>query len=337
MYRRLEEKHMSSSARFFATGKLFVAGEYAVLKPEGKAILVPVKKGIRVIATFRQRFRIRNYQRPKENQSFLTPSEIINPRVRMAVEVARIVVKNHKLSWRPFSLIIHSNISTQDMKYGLGSSGAIVVATIGAILSLFNIPFTSLDLFKLSVKATDDLVQDTSFADLAVSSFKQAIVYSKFNDETSMRLKTQHIPDLLQSDWEGLVIEPTQLSFKDMVVIFSGVSSDSTPLVQLAKPHLSNDWILESNQMLDAWIANPKLPLRHFSMHLRRLAKQSGANMFTPEIEQLLSWAKNHQIDAKFSGAGGGDCILMRIPPSKRKMLLNILPPFEVLKGIISV
>lgn len=205
---------MSSNVRFFAPGKLFIAGEYAVLKPEGKAILVPVKKGIRVMATFRQRFRIRNRQRPKENQAYITPSEIINPRVRMAVEVARIYIESQALSWQPFSLIIDSNISSQDMKYGLGSSGAIVVATLGAILTLYQVSFTAMDLFKLSVKATDDLVQETSFADLAVSSFKQSIVYSKFNEKTALRLKTQHVPDLLLSDWDGLLIQPIMFQLR---------------------------------------------------------------------------------------------------------------------------
>jgi phosphomevalonate kinase len=328
---------MLSSARFFAPGKLFIAGEYAVLNPEGKAILVPVKKGISVRATFRQRFRIRNHQRPNENQFFTHPSDIVNSRVRMAVEVARIVVESHQLPWKAFSLIIHSNISTQDMKYGLGSSGAIVVATIGAILTLYQIPFSALELYKLSVKATDELVQDSSFADLAVSSFKQSIVYSKFNEPTALRLKTLHIPDLLTTPWDGLVIEPIQIPTKEMVVIFSGVSSDSHPLVQQAKAHINPDWIVQSNQMIDAWITNPTLPLRDFSMHLRKLATQSGTPMFTPEIEQLLSWAKNHQFDAKFSGAGGGDCVLVRIPKSLRKMLVNILPPYEVLNGIISL
>lgn len=136
----------------------------------------------------------------------------------------------------------------------------------------------------------------------------------------------------------GWIIDSAHyVPIKDLVVIFSGVSSDSTPLIQQVNAYLDEGWIVQSNTMLESWIQNPAFPLRSFSMHLRDLANRSGAPMFTPEIEQLLNWAKNHQFDAKFSGAGGGDCLLIRIAPSQRKILKKILPPYEVLKGIISL
>ena len=329
---------MKSSARYFAPGKLFIAGEYAVLKPEGKAILVPVKKGIRVQAAFHKRFRIRNAQRPKENQSFSSTSEIINPRIRLAVEVSRLYLESKGHPWQPFSLIIQSNISSQDMKYGLGSSGAVIVATIGAILSLFSLEFDALTLFKLAVKANHDVMMDSSFADLAISSFKVPLLYSRFNEKVDMMLNTNHIPTLIQNHWEGLVIQPIPIPTKDFVVVFSGVSSDSTPLISQVKPHLSEEWVQASNTLIDAWLVDPSCSLTLFSMHLRALATHANVAMFTPEIEQLLTWAKANSWDGKFSGAGGGDCVIIRIPKARQKeALATILPPYQVLKAIISV
>ena len=328
---------MSSKVVYFAPGKLFIVGEYAVLQPSGKAILVPTKKGITITASFRQRFRIRNRQFVTDNQRYGHPSDIRNPRMRLAIEVVRIYVEHLGHTWRPFSLIVQSDISTQDEKYGFGSSGALVVATIGAILRLYRVKFSYLDVYKLSVKAMMGGFSNSSFADLAVSSFRHPIVYQRFSESMFTYIQTHFTPHLLLKPWDGLLIEPIQVDTKDLRVVFTGVSSDSTPLIQAAMPSLGEAWIQRSNDLVDEWINQPQnATLSASSSHLRVLDKQASIGMFNEPIQRIMSWATERGLDAKFSGAGGGDCVLIRASSSRWDTIKKQLPhSAKVLSDII--
>jgi phosphomevalonate kinase len=308
-----------------------------VLRPNGKAILIPTKKGITITASFRQRFRIRNRQFVNDNQSYTQASEIRNPRMRLAIEVVRIYLEHLGHTWRPFSLIVTSDISMQDEKYGFGSSGALVVATIGAILKLYRIKLSSLDVYKLSVKAMMSGFSNSSFADLAVSSFQQPILYGRFSESAFTYVQTHFTPHILLQPWDGLHIEPIQFNTHDLRVVFTGVSSDSTPLVESALPHLDEMWIQRSNDGVYQWIKQPEsAKLSASSAHLLLLDKQASIGMFNDPIVRILSWANHHGLDAKFSGAGGGDCVLIRASDAQWDNVKKQLPhPAKVLSDII--
>lgn len=329
---------MRSSSQFFAPGKLFLAGEYAVLSPLGKAILMPTKLGILVKATFRKRFRIRNQNFPQENQSYLSPSDIRNQKIRLAVEVSRIYCQAQGRLWQPFSLRILSTISSEKEKYGLGSSGAIVVATIGAILRLYEVDYTPLDLFKLAVKATIHTEKQSSFADVAVSSFKQAIRYKRFSELAKTHIQTQFTPSLIAQTWDGLVIEPLTIK-PSITVIYSGVSSPSGPLIERAQAVLDETWIQQSNTLVEAWLkASSDVPFSRILEHLIVLDSRGQIGMFPASIQHILMWAKKHHLDIKTSGAGGGDCLLVQHGEATISEALKNLPqPARVLSDIIAL
>ena len=178
---------------------------------------------------------------------------------------------------------------------------------------------------------------NSSFADLAVSSFRQPIVYQRFDESTFTYIQTHFTPHLLLKPWVGLHIEPIQVDTKDLWVVFTGVSSDSTPLVQLALPHLDETWIQRSNDLVDQWINQPhQATLSVSSSHLHVLDKRATIGMFNEPIQRILSWANDHGLDAKFSGAGGGDCVLIRASSSQWYTLKKQLPhPAKALSDII--
>ena len=70
---------MPNKVSFFAPGKLFIAGEYAVTENLGEAIIMPVKKGINVTIQSHKINTIVNLQYPSENMTFETINEIKNP------------------------------------------------------------------------------------------------------------------------------------------------------------------------------------------------------------------------------------------------------------------
>jgi mevalonate kinase len=61
---------MPNKASYFAPGKLFLAGEYAVTYPQGEAIILPVKIGIKVTIASKKKYAITNLQYPKESMPF---------------------------------------------------------------------------------------------------------------------------------------------------------------------------------------------------------------------------------------------------------------------------
>jgi phosphomevalonate kinase len=329
---------MLNKASYFAPGKLFLAGEYAVTYPQGEAIILPVKIGIQVTIASKKKYEIINLQYPKDSMMFNIISDIPNPYLRLALEVVRQWLEAKKIPWRIFSIKIDSTLVADHGKYGLGSSGAITVALIGALLTFHGVSFTSETLYKLAVVATVQNFQDTSFGDVACSSFAKPIHYRKFLPTMLPLIKTLHVHTLIDMPWEGLLLNPILKLPLTPIVIYSGTSADSHTLVKLLTPHLTSDWVKQSNQyvhtLMTSW--DTKV-IDAIHRHLQTLATISKAPLFTKGIDAILKIAHACEGVGKFSGAGGGDCTLVFIPPSKQTIFLKQMKKekYHVLSDII--
>jgi phosphomevalonate kinase len=329
---------MPRKAHFFAPGKLFLAGEYAILKPGGEAIILPSKKGIFVDVVARKTSRIINHQYPKESQKFRQISEVKNPYIRLAMEVVRQLLRLKKKKWQAFTLTINSELVAKKGKYGLGSSGALTVAVIGALLEFFKLKFTPFKLYQLAVIATIHNFQDTSFGDVACSSFGQPIHYRKFYPEFMPVIKTMNVRTLLKTDWKGLMIKPIVHEFDKPIVVYSGKSASSYAFVQKVLPEVSSSWVNQSNTIVKDWLKKPSSEyINQIHEHLIALAALTDAPIFISNIRRIIKIAKDCGGVAKFSGAGGGDCVLTFVPKSQQKTFLRTLKKehYEVLRDII--
>jgi phosphomevalonate kinase len=329
---------MPHKSRFFAPGKLFLAGEYAILKPDGEAIILPAKKGIHVDVIARKTSRIINRQYPKESQRFKDISEVKNPYIRLGMEVVRQLLALKKRRWKNFTLTIDSELVAKQGKYGLGSSGALTVAIIGSLLQFFRIKFNETMLFQLAVIATIHNYQDTSFGDVACSSFRQPIHYRKFYPDFMPLIKTMSVQTLLKTPWQGLMIKPIHKSFTKPLVIYSGKSASSYSFVQKVLPFVTADWVKTSNTFIQEWLTHPSpISIEKLLSHLKKLAVMSHAPIFIPSIHQIIRIANRHEGIAKFSGAGGGDCVIAFIPQTKQAGFLRELKKerYKVLRDII--
>ena len=329
---------MPNKASYFAPGKLFLAGEYAVTFPQGEAIILPVKIGIKATITSKKKYAIINLQYPKESMRFTNISDIPNPYLRLSMEVVRQWLEVKKIPWRTFSITIHSTLVAKHGKYGLGSSGAVTVALIGALLKFHGVSFTAETLYKLAVIATIQNYQDTSFGDVACSSLAQPIHYRKFLPSMLPLIKTLHVQTLIDMPWDGLQLNPIPKLPIIPMVIYSGTSADSHTLVKLLSSHLTSVWVMRSNDfvgmLLKTWDTNV---IDQMNQHLYQLAKQADAPLFTKGIESIINIA--HQWDGvgKFSGAGGGDCALAFIPKPNQVAFRNAIKKgkFLILSDII--
>jgi mevalonate kinase len=71
--------------------------------------------------------------------------------------------------------------------------------------------------------------------------------------------------------------------------------------------------------------------------HLKKLATISKAPLFTKGINEIINLSHAFDGVGKFSGAGGGDCTLVFIPPGKQTAFLKQIKKekYHVLSDII--
>jgi phosphomevalonate kinase len=329
---------MPSKASFFAPGKLYIAGEYAVTAPTGEAIIFPVKKGIQVTVVSRKKSRIINRQYPKESLAFTWISDIANPYLRLAIEVVRQFIGLKNISWRNFTLTIDSTLVSQHGKYGLGSSGALTVAVIGALLKFFGIASNPEMIYRLAVIATVHNYQDTSFGDVACSSAKMPIRYRKFDEAMLPIIKTMSVQTLLTMPWEGLLIESLPKFGLKPMVIYSGTSASSHQLVKCVKPFITLTWVTRSNALVHELKTQQKInTIQALHRHLSDLHQVSKCGLTTPNIRTIIKMAKDHGGAAKFSGAGGGDSVIVYIPQDHQKNFITAIKKtkYRLLRDII--
>ena len=329
---------MPNSASFFAPGKLFLAGEYAVTAPGGEAIILPVRKGIKVRVNARKSFRLINRQYPNESMRFKDLHALTNPYLRLAMEVVRQWAMVKKIRWRPFSMTIDSSLVSREGKYGLGSSGAVTVAVIGALLKFLGLPFTRLELYQLAVIATIQNYQDTSFGDVACSSFNQPIYYRKFAKDLIPLLKNLHVKNLLAMPWKDLLIQPIKIKMEKPLVVYSGSSADSHQMVKMVLPHVHPTWVKHSNGLVKKLMDQFSFSVvTSIHQHLKTLAKEAKAPIFTPRIQTILDLSQQLGGVGKISGAGGGDCVLVFLPKGQTKPFQQAMKKqkFKVLLDII--
>ena len=84
---------------------------------------------------------------------------------------------------KTFSLTIYNELHNDDKKYGLGSSGAVLVAIARAILSFENVAYNDLTIFKLVALFNIKHNLSGSMGDVAASINDGITYYEKFNAE----------------------------------------------------------------------------------------------------------------------------------------------------------
>ena len=320
-----------------APGKLFIAGEYAVVEPGYGAIVAAVSRYLTVtIDEATSVGTLTSTQNPdvvvewtRKGELFRAKGEHSYRLVEEAILVAEQYVREcGKLTNVLYSLSITSELddAKRGIKYGLGSSGAVVVATIQAILDFYETPRTPLLVYQLSVLTNLRLSQRGSFGDIAASSFGGMVYYtSQDRGELLEQLQSQTIKEICENDWKALTIEPLpEIPDFTLLVGWTGQVAITDSLIQatekkrkvetdsafykefLKKSHaivqgLQNDWKNKDIKALQEGIRANRALLNEF-------AKVMQLEIETPALQTLCNLAEQVGACAKTSGAGGGDC-----------------------------
>ncbi|MGX7013511.1 phosphomevalonate kinase [Vagococcus silagei] len=355
-----------------APGKLYIAGEYAVLEPGHPAVIVALDQFITVtlVEAKSQGSICSRYSNGisipwtrKNGKFYMDERENPFSYITKSVTVVEQYLQEQNYDLKYFDLTIQSELDNRDgRKYGLGSSGAVTIATIKAILSFYKIDYTAELLYKLAAITHLSLNSNGSFGDLAASSYEGWIAYSCFDRQWLLN-QTNHptmtLVDLVNKKWPKLMIEPLTAP-KDLRLLigWTGTPASTTFLVDQVQDEQSDmngfykDFLAKSKACVTELIAAFKAQdlasiqrmIRENRELLRSLGTKSGVDIETSALHQLIHIAEEFEGASKSSGAGGGDCgiaifnqrdeILPMITQWREQGILNL--PLQVFESNIT-
>jgi phosphomevalonate kinase len=229
----------------------------------------------------------------------------------------------------PFHLEINSELDDPltGQKYGLGSSAAVVVSVISAILSLHSHMKKTPEfdeIFKLSVIAHLITQKSGSGADIAAAVYGGWLEYSAFSAKWVLNELEQgeKLRSIIDKPWPNLLIRTiTPPSSLQLVVGWTKQAVATAPMIKniynFSESNLEaySEFLRESSisvaKMLKSFdVGDCSEAINSLSQNrkaLQRLGDNAGTNIETEKLKTLCNIAEIFG-SGKSSGAGGGDC-----------------------------
>lgn len=327
------------SASASAPGKLYIAGEYAVVEPGHQAILVAVDRFITVSITPAQQVgRIRSalyggraltWHRRQDGAAQVDGrgADYVISAIRVVEELVR------ERGGRPvvFDLEIVSELVDHGSgrKLGLGSSSAVTVATVRAVARLYGLELDDMEVYRLALLACEDVEPIGSGGDIAASALTGWVAYSS-PDRGWLRQERRRrsTGELLTTPWPCLSIRRLEPPGLRLQVGWTGTPASSPRLVAGVRAGAAHSrhyaaFLAASQDCVSALVrAVGKGDHEGIGAQIRRnrglladLGRASGITIETPGLRRLVEIAQDHGAAAKSSGAGGGDCGIALCPP----------------------
>lgn len=346
-----------------APGKLYILGEYAVVEPGRRAVLIAVDRTVRVEAVPREDdgylrsqgdrpvLRWRHAEPPAGAESPLTdaapatntapasetaPGGVVNLRfdedpedfyryARAALHVVERWRAESGLPARHYALHFSSDLddARTGAKYGLGSSGAVTVAAIGAVSALYGLRPTPEQTYRLAMLATLRVTRSTSGGDLAASALGGWVSYASPDRESLARAaETETVTEMLRRPWPGLILEQIDAAALPLQVRvgWTGEPADTPSLVGKVR---------RAARIPDALLERSDALVRDFVTLLRTgNDAAAAAPAGTAPAAGVERTEPAGTVPAAGTGAGGVapevDAALARIVPAARALLAEL-------------
>lgn len=328
-----------------APGKLFIAGEWAILEPKNFGIVAAINKRIFVkISPIRNAIPNGARKSPDKN-IYITLKDFglnnlkvnfskgelkffkkLTKKERKIIVFSKTAIETslrYLENWKPFQIKIWGK---ETKKIGFGFSAASTVAVVAALLAFHKKNFKKEELFKLSA-LSHYLAQGKigSGFDIAASTFGGIFVYRRFNP---VWLKNQierekDIRKIIKKPWRNFYFKKLNLPENLQLLIgWTGKSALTPELIKMARK-----W-KEKNQseykrlisgigklvkeLINAWRLGKKEKIldliKKNEIYLRELGEKSGVDIETKKLRKLAEVAEKFGGAGKLSGSGGGDC-----------------------------
>ena len=300
-----------------AYGKLYLAGEYAILEDYASALITSVPKKITVFVEESDKTTIFDTINKtsvglfEENGNFTLVQQFIQ------------FLTEYTNSDKTFALTIFNELHSDDKKYGLGSSGAVLVAISRAILSFENITYNDLTIFKLVALFNIKHNLSGSMGDVAASINDGITFYQKFNAEfvNEMIRQDKSVKEIINTNWDGLLIEKIHPK-ADLSILarWTGEAVDTKEHVKLWKEHKDNykeefkvfvetsDHLVKTlkDNLVETDASNALNTINKLRENLLYLESFSKIPMETNSMKNYI----NSHSAGKQSGSGSGDIVL---------------------------
>ncbi|WP_017473562.1 phosphomevalonate kinase [Amphibacillus jilinensis] len=313
-----------------APGKLFVAGEYAITEHQSEGIVVAVDRYLTVDI---QSHRSNRLDLPQLGLTDLS-WKVEDGEVKFSKKDKRLVfikqvietINDYVGELPTVHIFITSELDKRSgTKYGLGSSAALSVALVSALLLYTDEKHADrLTIFKLASIAHFKAQGNGSCADIAASTYGGWLNYRTFDKEwLSERFEhKQSTRDIVQMEWPYLQMAPLTLpNALHFLIGWTGESAATAPMVaKISKlkesdPERYHVFLNQSqaavSRILQGFQTDDVKPLLAGIKANRQALKGIGIDAAVPiessTLEKLIELASPYGA-AKTSGAGGGDC-----------------------------
>ena len=291
-------------------GKLYWAGEYAILEPGQLALI----KAIPIYMTAE----IKTSDDYRLYSDMFTYSVDMRPDSSYALIQETVALVEEYLTTqggdlRPFSIDIRGKMEREGKKFGLGSSGSVVVLVIKAMLAFYERPAERDLLFKLASAVLLKRGDNGSMGDIACIVSEDLVLYQSFDREKVAEwLEKEDLPTVLARDW-GLSIRSVEPALKfDFLVGWTKEVAVSSHMVKQIKNNMNASFLQASKEtvtnLAKALEAGQEENIIVLLEQASQLLEGLSSDIYTPSLRQLKDASIDLKAVAKSSGAGGGDC-----------------------------
>lgn len=291
-------------------GKLYWAGEYAILEPGQLALIkaIPIYmtaeiKASNVYRLYSDMFSYSVDLRPDSSYAL----------IQETVALVEEYLTAQGVELHPFSLDIRGKMEREGKKFGLGSSGSVVVLVIKAMLAFYERPAERDLLFKLASAVLLKRGDNGSMGDIACIVSEDLVLYQSFDREkVADWLEKEDLPTVLARDWGFSIssVEPA-LQF-DFLVGWTKEVAVSSHMVKQIKNNMNASFLQASKETVANLVKALQTGQEETIIALLEQASQLleglSSDIYTPSLRQLKDASRDLKAVAKSSGAGGGDC-----------------------------
>ena len=291
-------------------GKLYWAGEYAILEPGQLALIkaIPIYmtaeiKASNVYRLYSDMFSYSVDLRPDSSYAL----------IQETVALVEEFLTAQGVELQPFSLEIRGKMEREGKKFGLGSSGSVVVLVIKAMLAFYERLADRELLFKLASAVLLKRGDNGSMGDIACIVSEDLVLYQSFDREkVTQWLEKEELQAVLARDW-GFSIRSVEPALKfDFLVGWTKEVAVSSHMVKQIKDNMNSSFLQASKETVANLVKALEVGQEETIIDLLKQASQLleglSSDIYTLSLRQLKDASRDLKAVAKSSGAGGGDC-----------------------------
>ena len=291
-------------------GKLYWAGEYAILEPGQLALIKAIP--IYMTAEIKASNDYRLYSDMFSYSVDLRPDSSY-ALIQETVALVEEYLTAQGVDLRPFSVEIRGKMEREGKKFGLGSSGSVVVLVIKAMLAFYERIADRELLFKLASAVLLKRGDNGSMGDIACIVSEDLVLYQSLDREkVADWLEKEDLQAVLARDWgfSISIVEPT-LKF-DFLVGWTKEVAVSSHMVKQIKDNMNSSFLQASKETVANLVKALEVGQEETIIDLLEqaslLLEGLSSDIYTPSLRQLKNASRDLKAVAKSSGAGGGDC-----------------------------